>query len=124
VNSRLFDLLNVKYVVTSTPFVRDKRLSKTFAQIADNWQRGDVYLPAENLDEEKFKFISSTTHGWYELYENLHHSCLDRQPLTVVDSKGLINVGQKRSHRGSSMRGLVVPLACTRIIFRAAGLFA
>ncbi len=74
VNSRLFDLLNVKYVVTSPPFVRGERSSETFAHIADNWERGgDVYLPAENLDEEKFQFISSTTHGWYQLYENLHH---------------------------------------------------
>lgn len=50
--------------------------------------------------------------------------CLDRQPITAVDSKGLINVGQERLHRRNSMMGLVVPLTCAKIIFRAAGLLA
>lgn len=73
VNSHLFDLLNVKYALVSSAVASEVKTPETFAQIADNWERGDVYFPAEKLDEEKFKFISSTTHGWYELYENLHY---------------------------------------------------
>ena len=71
-NSRLFDLLNVKYVLVSSAVIREVKAPETFAQIADNWERGDIYLPAEELDEKKFKFISSTTNNWYQLYENLH----------------------------------------------------
>jgi hypothetical protein len=70
VNSRLFDLLNVKYLITSDIYLKKSDPMESFSKVSEWWQTGHVYLPAQALDTRKFVFRTSTTYGWFQLWEN------------------------------------------------------
>ena len=69
INSRLFDLLNVKYVVLARSYFEKSGPPQTFADVVTS-RDNLVYIPVEPLDPNKFVFLTSTYSNWFQLWEN------------------------------------------------------
>ena len=69
INSRLFDLLNVKYLILARSYLEKNGPPQTFADVVTSGEKL-VYIPIEPLDPNKFVFLTSTYSNWFQLWEN------------------------------------------------------
>ncbi len=70
INSRLFDILNVKYLILARTYAEKRGPPDTFDKVLTSAGADKVYVPVEPLDPNKFIFRTSTFNNYFQLWEN------------------------------------------------------
>lgn len=70
VNSRLFDALNVRYLILTDAFQTPATPPRTFADVVAWWSAGTIAIPPQPLDPAQWSRVATTPDSRYALWEN------------------------------------------------------
>lgn len=99
INSRLFGLFNVRYLVTSRDNLRPAGSRQSFSAYMPAIGLGDFYLPPQWLDPHIWIRRAATTFDFYQLWEN--RQVLPRS-FAVTQVRVVPNADQRLSMLGSA----------------------